>query len=131
MTDFGRAYLAKKKARGGEVCEACKGGECMAHGGVVGDDLDMISRIMRKRAEKYSEGGRVANSDHGVDDEDLAGFSPNEFDDLTLRDDLEFSYTGENSGDHLGNEQEDEDRRDIISRIMRSRKLKDKMPRPA
>lgn len=85
----------------------------------------LIDRIMKKR---MSKGGMVANSDHGEDDEDLAGFSPNEFDDLSLRDDLEEHYTGKNSGDEIGDEQEDEDREDIISRIMRSRRKKDKMP---
>jgi hypothetical protein len=45
-------------------------------------------------------------------------------------DDLEQHYTGENSGDELGNAQEDEDRRDIVSRIMKSRRLKDRLPRP-
>ena len=40
-------------------------------------------------------------------------------------------YTGANSGDEIGNEQEDEDRRDIVSRIMKSRRLMDRNPRPA
>ncbi len=76
--------------------------------------------------KKMSKGGRVANSDPFDPDE-----SPNEFDDLALRDDLEFSYDGENSGDYEGNEQHEEDERDIISRIMKSRRLKDHNPRPA
>ncbi len=98
---------------------------------------DMVDRIMKKRSEnfsgldRYSEGGKVANQEHGPNDSRLAGFSPNEFDDLVLRDDLESSYTGANSGDYVGNDQEDEDRKDIVARIMASRKKKDRMPNPA
>lgn len=84
----------------------------------------MVDRIMKKRG--YSKGGRVAN-----DTGNTADFKPNEFDDLALRDDLEGGYDGANSGDELGNAQEDEDRRDIVSRIMRSRAKRDRMPRPA
>ena len=58
------------------------------------------------------------------EDEDLADFSPNEFDDLVLRDDLEQHYTGANSGDELDDEQEDADRHDIVARIMRSQAKK-------
>lgn len=87
---------------------------------------DMVGRIMARR---MSRGGMVAN---GGQDElpDMADSSPNEFDDLALRDDLESSYTGENSGDELGNAQEDDDRADIVSRIMRSRAKKDRLPNP-
>ncbi len=88
-------------------------------------DDDLVMRIMRKR---YSKGGQVANEG---EDRDLVDFDPNEFDDLALNDDLEFHDTGANSGDELGNEQEDEDRKDIVSRIMASRKKKDRLPSPA
>lgn len=99
----------------------------LAEGGEVHDE-DMVDRIMKKRC--MSEGGMVANG--GEDDLDrMADGMPNEFDDLALRDDLEFSYTGENSGDSLGDAQEDDDRHDIVSRVMRSRAKKDRMPRPA
>src|SRR5271166_2766384 len=91
----------------------------------------LIKKIMMSRAKGYSEGGKVANEDHGPMDSRLAGFKQNEFDDLALRDDLEESYTGKNSGDELGDAQEDSDRRDIVSRIMKSRAKKDRMPRPA
>jgi len=96
---------------------------------------DMVDRIMKKRspsfegeARLYSEGGKVANDTHPFecDFED-----PNEFDDLVLRDDLDYEYTGKNSGDELGDEAEDERRADIVSRIMASRRKKDKNPRPA
>ncbi len=122
---------AQKMAKGGmcehgsTMCEMCHGGKMMAEGGMM-EDEDMISRIMKKRAGHYSEGGRVANEDH-----DEADFKENEFDDLPLDDHLEEHYTGSNSGDELGNEQEDEDERDVVARIMRSRGKKDRMPRPA
>ncbi len=83
----------------------------------------MVDRIMAKR---MSEGGKVSNEE----DEDLADFDSNEFDDLVLDDDLEEHYTDENSGDELGDHQEDEDRKDMISRIMRSRAKKDRLPSP-
>lgn len=98
----------------------------MAEGGEMHDD--MVDRIMARRA--YSKGGMIANG--GDDDLDqMADGRPNNFDDLALRDELEFNYTGANSGDELGNEQEDQDRHDIVARIMRSRAKKDRMPRPA
>lgn len=88
----------------------------------VSDDL--VDRVMAKR---MSQGGRVAN---GSMTEGLAGMRPNEFDDLVLRDDLESSSDGENNGDFIGNEQEDADRADIVSRVMRSRAKKDRLPNP-
>lgn len=87
----------------------------------------IVDRVMKKY---LSEGGMVANG--GEDDLDaMPDGRPNEFDDLALRDDLEFNYTGANSGDELGDEQEDKDRSDIVSRVMRSRAKRDRMPRPA
>lgn len=83
----------------------------------------MVDRVM---AKKYSKGGMVAN-----DDEPIADEMPAQYDDLALRDDLEEHYTGANSGDELGDAQEDHDRADIIARIMKSRAKRDKMPRPA
>lgn len=88
-------------------------------------DDDLVMRIMRKR---YSEGGQVAN-DVGTGQE--ADKMPNQFDDLVLDDSLESSYDGDNAGDHLGNAQKDEDEKDIVGRIMSSRKKKDRMPNPA
>lgn len=92
---------------------------------------DCVGRIMGKRMKKYSKGGMVANG--GDDDLDmLADSNPDNFDDLALDDDLEFSYTGKNSGDELGNDQEDMDRRDTVARIMRQRAMKrSSNPRPA
>ncbi len=91
---------------------------------------DMVGRIMKMRQHMYSEGGRIANADHGEDQSKLAGFLPNEFDDLVLRDNLESSYTVANSGDEIGNAQEDADQNDIVSRIMKSRAKKDRLPNP-
>ncbi len=90
-----------------------------AEGGEVEDD-DMISRIMAKR---MSEGGVIANEDMPE-----ADFEDAEFDDLEKDDHLEGEYPG---SQEIGDEQENEDRRDIVARIMRSRKKKDRIPRTA
>ena len=90
------------------------------------DEEDMVGRIMKQREMSYSEGGRVANNTPPV-----ADFEDNQFDDLVKRDNLESDYTGANSGDKLGNATEDEELHDIVSRIMKSRAKKDRMPVPA
>lgn len=90
------------------------------------DHEDMVGRIMRQRMKHFSKGGQVAN-----DTPITADFEDNQFDDLVKDDELEHHYTGANSGDEIGDEQEDEDRRDIVSRIMKSRRLKDRLPHPA
>jgi hypothetical protein len=94
------------------------------------DEQDMVDRIMMNRKQnnageaKFSKGGMVANQD-----KEITGDMPNEFDDLHLRDDLESSYgEGDNSGDDLGNDQEDEDRADLVDRIM-LKNFKQKIPR--
>lgn len=124
MSDFATKYAMKKRmGKGGEpsTCEehgAADCGVCMAKGGEV--DGDMIERIMNRRMAK---GGEV---------EPLADFESNDFDrmdQIDVPDDAD--YTGANSGDHLGNEALDENDADLISRIMRSRAKKDRMPRPA
>lgn len=93
----------------------------LAHGGEVDDDL--VGRCM---AKKYSKGGRVANdTDFSADEEN------NDFDYLAHNDDLEFSYDGENSGDYEDNERENDDEEDIVRRIMKSLRKKDRLPRPA
>ena len=145
-------FAHEEKASGYQAMPMAEGGymdDCYQDDG---DCLDMVGRIMAKRQSRYahggsvdsdqadqptkvtgsySRGGQVANAEHGMDDDDLAGFSPAEYDDLVLRaDDMEGAdYTGANSGDELGNAQEDEDQRDIVSRIMRSRRMKDRNPR--
>lgn len=109
----------------------------MADGGVIKDlppkeptqlpeEEDMVGRIMSKRAGMYSEGGKVANQNSGEsssDPNEMAKSDPNEFDDLALRDDLDFSYSGENSGDEDGSELNQEDD-DMVGRIMRKRSAK-------
>jgi hypothetical protein len=113
----------------GSLFEA-EGGDAMR--GEQSDDheMDMVERIMRRRAKMMSEGGVVANE--GEDElSHMADGKPNEFDDMALDDHLEFHDTGANSGDELGNEQLDHDEGDIVSRIMRSRAKKDRNPRPA
>lgn len=93
-------------------------------------DMNHLSPIVRKimmgRMRGYSEGGRVAN-----DSDPIAEFMPNEFDELVLDGGEEFHYTGDNSGDHIGSEEEDERRKDVVSRIMASRRKKDRNPSPA
>jgi hypothetical protein len=93
-------------------------------------DMDMVGRIMKKREMHYSKGGMVAN---GGEDElnEMADSKPNNFDDLSLRDDLSSSYSGANSGDDLGNDQLSDDEADLVSRIMKSRRKKDHLPHPA
>jgi hypothetical protein len=151
------AYSMRKKhaADGGEMCahggpEHCamgcyaQGGDAkdwtpergkkampnpklMAEGGMLTDDgyqssedgLDMIGRII---ARHMSKGGRVAN-----DTPITAGFKPNDFDDLAMRDDLESTYTGANSGDEDGSEL-NQDEEDLISRVMRKRKQRNPVP---
>jgi hypothetical protein len=86
-----------------------------AHGGMIEDDDDLIDRIMKSRKG-----------------EPVADFEQNDFDELDQTSaGHEADYTGENSGDEDGDAAEDEDRRDIVSRIMKSRAKKDRMPRPA
>jgi hypothetical protein len=110
-----------------EELKSMKAPDLKAEGGDITVDEpedDIVNRILQQR---YSKGGQVAN-----ETEELAGFAPNEFDDLVLRDDLESSYTGENSGDYIGNEGEDDRREDIVSRILRSlRKRPGHNPNPA
>lgn len=100
-------------AEGGEVCPTCNGRS--GHDG-------MVDRIM----SKYSEGGRVAN-----EDEDDTDFKENEFDVMPEEDHLEEHETGANSGDELGDHDEDEREGDLVSRIMRSRSKRDRNPKPA
>ena len=105
----------------------------MACGGYAeGGEMDSptIMRIMAKR-KKMSEGGMVANGGDADLDMLADGDSAN-FDDLSLRDDLESSYTGANSGDEIGNTREEMDRKDSIARIMRQRAMrKNTNPKPA
>lgn len=132
--NMANAYMMKKKsmgmAKGGMMDEEESGYDSMPEArdkmnmSADMEDEDMLDRIMAKH---YSKGGRVANEDMPT-----ADFEENSFDDLANRDDLESSYTGENSGDDIGNRREDEDREDIVSRIMRMKRMKPgRNPNPA
>ena len=120
-------YAMKKRAakmsegcmeHGTPGCAMCYGGK-MAEGGEVDDGSEgIVDRIMKR----FSKGGEVAN-----DTPVTADFEDNQFDDLVKDDNEETSYVDDGPGDM----QEDDDRHDIVSRIMRSNKKKDRMPRPA
>lgn len=93
-----------------------------AEGGEVDDDL--VSSIVRKR--RGHSAGAKANETGPISD-----FEDNQFDYLVSNDDMggKADYTGANSGDEIGNHQEDEDRKDVVSQIMASRRKKDRLPR--
>lgn len=129
-----------RKISNGFMSVMAHGGECpacgYADGGFVHEEeasgypelpiedeegYGMVDEIMKQR---YSEGGVLANEDHGSADEE-----PNQFDDLVKDDHLEANYK-DNDGE-VGDVSEDEDRSDMISEIMRSRKKKGQMPSPA
>lgn len=122
MSKFAIAHALKKKAKKMAVEPSEKAPVSMEHGerDLEPHEMDMVERLMRQRDKMYSGGGVVSNEGHGEG-----------LDDLVQDDHLEEHYTADNSGDKLGNEQESDDREDIISRIMKSRAKKDKMPRPA
>ncbi len=105
----------KNLAEGGMVDDDDKPDRSGHVSGSYAEGGDMIDRIMRKRSG-----------------EPVADFEPADFDvldEIDVPDDA--NYTGANSGDELGDGREDDDRRDIVARIMRSRAKKDRMPRPA
>jgi hypothetical protein len=106
------------KAEGGEI-------ESFEHEEEADPANEMIKRIMMAK-------GGVVERDGGEDKlSEMADSDPNEFDDMALDDHLDdATYTGENSGDEHGDAQEDHDRADIISRIMKSRAKKDRLPNP-
>jgi hypothetical protein len=85
-------------------------------------EMDMVDYIMAKR---MSRGGEVAN-----DTPPIADGKEADYDYLAKHDDMEFNYTGKNSGDEIGNEQEDDDRHDMVDRIMLKR-MRERNPRPA
>jgi len=135
------AYSMKKKASKGhqssctENCESpCtvheKANMSVEHEGDVKrpnemaieeDDKDLnqdrVGRAMKKR---YSKGGMIANEAKSNRDTDF----------LATDDDLEFNYTGKNSGDELSSPGEDDRRKDVVSKAMASRKKKDRLPNP-
>lgn len=98
-----------------------------------GDGRDMVGRIMSQRQQEYSKGGQVANNTDRDDKYPMPhrdDMGSGHYDDLVNRDELEFNYTGANSGDELSSPGEDERRKDIVSRVMASRRKKDRLPNP-
>lgn len=140
MMKRGKKTGAACDAHGAVGCMAC-GGK-MAEGGFVGEEEEsgyqpfpkpaeaaedegeegLVDRIM----QRFAKGGAVAN-----DTPPVADFEDNDFDVLPGMDDTEADYTGENSGDDVGDKAEDEDEKDVVSRAMKSWKKKDRLPRPA
>lgn len=113
MSKLALAYAMKKRGHRKPAPVALEK-EAMHEEGAesAADELDMIDRLIARR-KRMSEGGMVAN-DVGVAEADKL---PAEFDDLVLRDDLEFSYDAKNSGDELGRDEDD-----LVARAMRRRK---------
>lgn len=91
--------------------------------GIDSGDLDLVGRIMTRM---FSKGGEVAD-----DTPPLVDSEPADYDVLADEDGLAFHDTEANSGDEIGDEQEDEDRDDVASRAYRSWKKKDRNPSPA
>lgn len=104
-----------------EELKAMKKPKLLAKGGMAcGDEL--FDKMM---ADRYSMGGKVSN-DSAPTADDL----PAEYDYLVLNDDLEEHYTGANSGDELGSEEETKRRNQIVAEVMMKRR-KQHNPRPA
>lgn len=130
-------FVEEEKASGydrGDMVDAimkkrmAKGGEAGSYPATwVGNPKKPDAKEMDGEEMLYSKGGMVAND---VGEGQEADKLPNQFDDLVLRDDMEEHYTGANSGDEIGDKQEDEDRRDMVAMIMKSRKKKDRLPSP-
>ena len=93
-----------------------------------GDEIDpFVMKIMMGRAKGYSKGGQVANEDSGEsssDPDEMAKWESNEFDELGKSGGMDAQYHG---SEEIGDEQEDEDRDDIVSRVMKSRSKRDRM----
>lgn len=125
--------IPMKKYEGGVIDPFDDEEETMDHEDGHFEDMDeglsdgTVARIMKARG--YSKGGMVANGGD-ADAAEMADSRPNNFDDLALRDDLEFSYTGENSGDKLGSKDQDMRDEDTVRRIMRQRSMKQRNPSP-
>lgn len=80
----------------------------------------------------YADGGEVDGDVVGrILGKMTADEEPNNFDEMEKEPAPHADYTGANSGDELGDDEEDEGRKDIVSRITRSFAKRDRMPRPA
>ncbi len=102
-------------AEGGEVEDAMHGEQSDE------DMLDMVGRIIAKHM--FSKGGEVAN-----DVEPIADEMPAEFDDMVLDDHLEDDSS---AGNEEGDAEQEERDADVVTKVLSSRKKKDKLPRPA
>jgi len=136
-------------AHGAYACHMCHGGKMYAAGGEVDAEHedermldyedseqdeaeDMVGRIMRQRMEgseqedmlRYADGGDMPYDEPRNEEEPVADFEPNDFERMNQEEVPQASYTGENSGDEIGNEMNDEEMRDIVERIMRQRRMK-------
>ncbi len=121
-------YAMQKRAKkacecGGAGCEMCHGG-AMAKGGEATHDAGeegIVDRIMKR----FAKGGEVEG-------EPVADFESNDFDYMDQIPPIdEADYTGKNSGDEKGDKEVDDEEKDVVSRVMKSRKKGDRMPRPA
>lgn len=131
-------YAMNKKGRkcmahGSEGCEMC-----MADGGMIKGEKSggyepmpmedtgeegIVDRIMKR----FAKGGEATM---GNDPTPMADGESADFDYLDqMPKDHDADYTGANSGDEMGNEEQD-DERDMATRIMKKR-AKPKMPHPA
>lgn len=106
-----------------------------SHHAVIADQ-----RAMKKPHGHYAEGGMVDSGEEGLVDrimkrfasgEPAADFESNDFDELDKEPAPDDADTGENSGDELGDKAVEEEDEDVISKVMKSRKKSDRMPRPA
>ena len=113
-------------AKGGmaEDCpDCCDGMPCEMHGEQGPEhEEDMLHKVLSKRKEMMSMGGKVPN-----EDKPMADSMPAEFDDLELDDSLEFHDTGANSGDE---DNDDSHLDDAVAKVMLGRK-KQRNPMPA
>jgi len=113
------AKMPSKFAEGGvvgESCEVC--GMNIAH---CDCEEDIVDRILKNK-------GQEEGSDEGKDVsgfQDLADFDDNDFEE---HDEMKASYADE---EFPGDEQEDDDERDIVKRIMKTWGKTDRNPRPA
>ena len=74
-----------------------------------------LGQLKAQKTGYFSKGGMVANEAKSNRDTDF----------LATDDDLEFNYTGKNSGDELSSPGEDDRRKDVVSKAMARRKKKD------
>ncbi len=115
MSNFAVAYKMKKKTT--REMPEIESSEIAGKGSESSEqepEIDLVDCAMKKR---YSKGGVVSN-----ESEDLADEDPNEFDDEVLDDHLT-AHEPANEGE-LGDKQEDEDRHDIVAKLMRLRSKK-------